>query len=254
MSIGIEISEKNKDVKIAKDFEKIYSSDTSTMRIIKQGNFSSFSDGSDTTICNHNLGYYPAFLLFTPDPRFIEDAWAPNASSIYRMDKNKLKYYGATGETSDNTGGYYVIFDYDLESTPQKSYTHSAANIITSEKIAQRQNIVVRVSESGKNVKTIDFKDAEFSSELKTLLIHQTGNNSYAGGAPWNYVHVKHGLKYAPVTLFYVRNLQGDDTYQIVMHATEDFLLVINSKELAFGYGYFDTHYSYIMLKDPTWE
>jgi hypothetical protein len=121
MSYGLKVSKPGHDVKTAADKDLVYSSEWATFTVFAANSGSiSYSTGSVTTVTiNHNLGYRPAFTVYTEVPFVSGFVQTPivipggvDRSCIARVTTTQLIIRWAAGFHSSNATFAYRYFIY----------------------------------------------------------------------------------------------------------------------------------------------
>jgi len=250
--IGARVSKTGSDVETVKDFDTVMESSFMSPRIIHEGYFSVPAAELDKdfrpipeVICKHELGYYPMFMVFSKDRM---DTRVGKSTLFYtanlRMSKNSLNWY----ENNMSLSGYYFIFDFDLDRPQKREIIKTGEPEFYDNKFTQ-QKYGIKVSKRGTNITSKSPQDILFSSDYYHPTVHMVGHDKY-NIAPKE-VFIKHGLGYAPQFWLYIKNLNEDNNYQMVLSSADDFLYYTNSEEAVFATLYNNIEYSFIIMKEP---
>lgn len=244
---GIVTTRKGFDVKKVHDYQKIFDSEFPVFKIIKEDSFvipPALSVNNPQVIARHNLGFIPAWLIFTTRGISSNHRKIDGSPNI-QMSKNELMWI----DTNTSLIGHYYIFDFDLEKDFIQSSPKTGEITEQEELKIKKQYYGVAVSQKNKDVKNGNLKEMIFTSGARIPLVHKTKHDSYSGN--WQVVEDYHGLGYPPQFLLYVSDLNYEESYQLILSSASDFSLYTDENLIQFSYGYLGTSYSYIILKDP---
>jgi len=234
----VEASREKVDIKSAVDYEKIFSTEFSNLTIHKTGEFDVEDEDDLTSIYDHGLDYYPAFMVYQ---RLPNGRYRLNEGGA-RIDKKQLVASGIRGT--------YLIFDANLEKPDPIGDIQTKQVTEETEDIARRQRFGIKISRRGQDAKRVNIQDSAVTSEARMPAIHYHKNDRYYGEGPYNVTH-EHNLNYAPQYLFYTTiDSFGDNRYQQVIGGADDYWMFSTDTEFTFHSNY-PGKWSYLILKDP---
>ncbi len=210
MDYGARVAQKGYDTNTCPDDKLVFSSSFQTLKIYSVQTATTtipgLGGGTNTITMNHNLGYYPPYIVVyngrtqtgLSQSYFFSDS---NLSALVtRMTTSQLQididtYFDFT--IGDNTGDtvYFTVYIFldDFRTVSEK-------NIITGTvSPGSHGDYGIRVSKEGYDVKTCTDEQLSFSSSFYNQLIHKKGTVSGVAAT------VSHNLGYIPNFLFYYR-------------------------------------------------
>lgn len=219
MDIGAKVSQPNKDVRTAADFELLLSSSFPLLKIHDSGPITISANSSQDI--SHSLGYPPAFWVFRN--------WSTDSDNeVYHGDFSTFaSYTGLSNDsvlTIDNnidssTDFYYYIFRQDLTDP----FSASTINTEASTDDAIDRDYGIKVSKSGSSIASTDLRDYAIHSGTRSPIIHKTEHESHVASQDFDVVThtLTHNLGYTPLGFAYLNlNPQdGNDKYQMITDA-----------------------------------
>lgn len=233
--IGMKCSQQGVDVMRCPDYQLVFSSYFPTLKIYDTYDFYIADTSVAQVICSHNLGYIPAFWVFT-DRDTISDIslgyYRLSTSQYLAMNENNLLWRSGAGAGS--LGGRVFIFALDI-SKPYKSDDESS----TVKSGNESDDYGVKVI---KYSPPIEDKDYSLNSENRYPQIHMVGQ----GGDDET---ITHNLGYEPIHFLWA-DITPDGRYQPVSTADDS---VVSATKTTLRYQFTDTinASSYIIFKDP---
>jgi hypothetical protein len=256
---GIKVSRQGFDAKTCADHQLLFSSSFKSPLVVYSGTFDLTTFGTQT-LFTHNLGYYPAFYLYSRDAStsvtHLDNSTLAVTGKVF-VDSTKIWYN--QNEFTSNQKISWFLFAIDLETS------YSASNVVTS---AATQGVISRdygfkASKAGSDVKTAGLTNlTAFSGTstggvpVRSQILHKVDSGTIGNGVT---VTVAHGLGYKPMFITYIK--QGSNGYFIDAVTYE----VVDGPTLAQRWRswadatniYFknDTSstltYAYVIMKDP---
>jgi hypothetical protein len=228
--IGTKCSQRGIDAKSCPDYRLVFSSYFPTLKIYKTYNFYIADTSVSQVICSHDLGYVPAFWIFT-DGGLGRYRLSP--SQYLAMNKKDLLWRSGAGAGS--LTGRVFIFAFDISKSylsDDKSATVKSSN--------ESDDFGIKVI---KNSPPLEDKDYSLNSENRYPQIHIVGQGS-------NNETIKHNLGYEPMYfLWAIIDDYGDNRYQSVSSADDSF---VTATSTTFHYQFLSNGTaSYIIFKDP---
>ena len=248
MPSGLRFAQEGYDI-YDPDYLQTIDTNWPTMDILHTGQFVS---AGEQVILNHNLGFAPAFMIFT---NRIANVTYTDASAL--VDGYIAKYFLMNSEqltTTFNitTGIYcrYYIFNLNLE----ESYTAPNVEVGSLANLdgAIDSKTGVKFAKDGYNLDSPDFTNYSFRSDTRSPIIHSvTPGKKPISSEP---IVVPHDLGYPPRVLVYAdiyENAITGGSYQIVANSLDTFTYSnsgSNQVEVVIPYS---CKYSIVLLKNP---
>lgn len=251
---NVRVSQQGYDVGNAPDLNLLFSNKTNPLKtqqdvLTGKFQFNTTAEGlQEWTICNHNLGYRPVFIIFhiasqttyysPPDPIF---GWPGgdqtialselqrDFSSNFNADKHKLYFvanfadHPFTGDDFTSASGeyYYMIFRQPVDE--KVSYPVEAGG--RSEPVFNEvQDFAIEMTRPGKDTSSAEADDYLFSSRYPTFSLVKIDSPGRTG-------IVSHGLGYVPFFfMFYKLTTNPDRIHQVqtsIDNSPTDFLKAV---------------------------
>ena len=247
-SHGIKVSQRDYDVRTAKDYKLEYSSSFPMMPIIASGEFD-IGNNVGATIFTHNLGYVPMWLILHEDTGGSFGNGAAGQShmvdnflnNFFDMSTTALVHNGDGGATT--VKGRYYIFGIDLEKDFTAPIIASSTEELDTTSDADLYGI--KVAKDGKSVFSTDLRDFTIHSGTRSPMIHSVDSAQYPASA----VTIDHNLGYIPFPfLFWEFNANAPNWQHIPSQSVS-----VTSTQATFtnSSGGSSDNYSLVLLKEP---
>lgn len=237
---GAKVSRTGFDVKTASDKQLAFSSEWPLLPIEAEGSYNIASGSQTYDIFTHDLGYYPVFSCWREisGKRFH----MPEQSGPY-VTTSKIAY---DGWSADAYTLHWKIYRRALR-------TDYTADTLVSTDATEKDSgdWGTLVSLPGKDVSSTDKRDFGIRSDVRQLMIHQSGySDDVLTGT------VTHNLGYKPIYWFYLQYGDSNDRYRPVA-PTDDFVISSSDTQLTwtfYTFPYTEFNWAYIIFKDPVNE
>lgn len=209
-NFGGKVSQRGYDVRTAADDQLLFNSKWPNLKVVYYGRVTKVVtvNPGDTyiTVLEHNLGYYPAFVLYTNDDDTSGTSFFTLGRYNLFMGKNQaiVEVPGVVSPTVFTFDFYIYIFALDLEAnlSPGSIKTTPAP---TGE---SNEDIGIKVTKEGADVTSTDLRDYAIHSGTRSPMVHIV-KNGYATDDSYSYpgyvrsFRVTHGLPYNPMFMAY---------------------------------------------------
>ena len=212
--IGIKVSQPNKDVENAADFELLLSSSFPLLKIHDTGTINVSSESSQDVV--HGLGYPPMFLVYRD--------WRSTSNSIVRGDFSTFASYTglcnsnilriANNSTSNGTYRYYIF-----RQPINQDFTGSTASLDDSQTSSVDRDYGIKVSKPGSTTDSSDLRDYAIHSGTRSPIIHSTQHETKTSSGDFDAMTstLTHNLGYTPLGFAYYRTEEfNSNFYNIV--------------------------------------
>lgn len=237
--LGTKVSRQGFDVGVASDKQLAFSSEWPLLPIEAEGTYNIASGSQTYTVYNHGLGYVPVFMC-----------WEESGGQLEMMDASFRNVYADTnnlvfdGWSPSAFTLHYKIFRREL----LQNYT---ADSLVSTDATEKDSgdLGITVSLPGKDVSSTDKRDFGIRSDVRQLMIHQSGYTT----TPTLSGTVTHNLGYKPMYWFYVENTDRNSAGQWSMQQeTDDFYLSSTTTQLSWTlFSASLYNWAYVIFKDP---
>jgi len=244
MAYGARVSRAGFNASTCADFESAFDSRYPNLKIAFQGAFTSTSSTSSQTIVTHNLGYAPVFWFY------IKDIYGTNNITLgtkgyskgFRINSTNLIYDGGAGAVLEI---YYYIFHQQID----QNITYNTVSNTPTTPSGSSNAYGIKVSKTGFDVKTASPKDLAWSSEYPSPILQKVITGTMTTGVEET---VSHGLNYYPQYFVYLKNINGDNRWQILENAFDSYTYCTSS-DIKFNFTGINPTYDYgvMILKDP---
>lgn len=224
------------------DYRQAYSSEWPVLNVVATG-YGAFLKGEE--IVRHNLGYYPAFLLFIDRAVNVQTLGTSSALDGFNDDFHVTKegLFHTSNSTINVANIRYYIFNIDLEQKLE-SPNIELGDVETFRN--KSEDTGVRFARSGKTLKSRRFIDQNIRDDAIIPLIHSVTPGSNRSIT----TTVTHDLGYPPKVFAYVFD-PGAGGYRYGVSAL-DASVVATSTEVRYSLlGFNGEKDSIIILKDP---
>jgi hypothetical protein len=236
---GAKFSRGGYGVGTASDKQLALSSQWPLLPIEAEGTYSVASGTQTYTIYNHGLDYVPVFMC-----------WEESGGEIQTIDASYRNVYADTDDLiydswSDSAFTlHYKVFRRELLQT----YL-SGTLVSTDATEGDSSSYGLKVSLDTKDISSSGDRDFSVRSDLRQLMIHQSGYTTTAGYQGT----ATHNLGYKPMYWFYHENTDRNSTGQwSLVQETDDFAVSASNTQLAwtlFSASLFN--WAYLIFKDP---
>jgi len=247
-SFGVKVSQRDYDVRDAKDYKLEYSSAFPMLPIVDSGAFANAND--ETVLSTHGLDFVPMFWVHHDDQNFFATgsaseahALSGNSSKFFRMDGTNLRYMDAPGASAPaNTNGYFYVYGVDIET----AFTAPIKESGTDDDTTSDSNLYgIKVSKDGKDVNSTDLRDFAIHSGTRSPMIHSVTPGTGNSGT------ITHNLGYLPFHMVYYKF--NTHTEWVLLTAASDSGVTVSTTALTFNVssGGGSDSYSVVIFKDP---
>jgi hypothetical protein len=186
MDYGIKVSEDGFDVKTADDKNLSLKTGFSLLNVCQEG---SLTVNETPEVISHNLGYQPQFLVWVDEGSGIKIDGTGLATGMDTFGTAFINTSDLNIYAEDGDGVRYYIFYEPL--------TTGSSPVIPS-----TNNIGIKISKDGYDVKTANILQQTFNSEKNSIKIALSDISSHTVNTTYNFL-VSHGLNTTPGYLIF---------------------------------------------------
>lgn len=241
MANGVKVSRSGFDVKEASDKQLAFSSEWPLLPIEAEGTFDiTLGNSYSETLYTHNLGYPPVFMYWLDDGTKRYPLGPTSRTNIYSNStilKIDTPYALATGTIHWKLFRRSLLNDYESDTLETTDATEKDSG-----------DYGIKISLKGKDITSGDKRDFGVRSDMRQIMIHQSGGTTAAMGGT-----VTHNLGYRPMYWMFVENTNFNPSgcYSIIGES-DDFTVEATTTQLQWIlYTPPGLKWAYLIFKDP---